>query len=191
MKRVLILALLAAASFAHAETSPAKQALITKILKAQQPAIEGLSRNIVEQPAVQMWQQAAAALQNRVAADKREAVAKEIQADLKKFVDEATPIVREKAIKLGPTTIGKLLDEKFNEKELKELLAIFESPVNRKFQELAPVMQRTLGEALVADTRPQIEPKVRALEQRIGTHLGIPRPTAAPAPTAPAAPAGK
>lgn len=183
MKRVLILALLAANSIAHAETNPAKQAIIAKILKAQQPAIEALSRNIIEQPAVQMWQQAAAVLQNRVAADKKEAAAKEIQADLKKFVDDAAPIVRERAIKLSPTTIGKLLDEKFNEKELKELLAIFESPVNRKFQELAPAMQRTLGEAVFAETKPQIEPKLRALEQRIANHLGIQRP-ASPAPAA-------
>lgn len=174
MKRILFLALLAATGLAQAQPSPAKQALITKILKVQQPAIEGLARNIVEQPAAQIAQQAGAALQARVAADKREAVGKEIQGELKKYVEEATPVARDRAIKLGPTTIGKLLDEKFTEKELQDLLVIFESPVNRKFVELAPTMQRTLGEALVADTKPVIEPKVRALEKRVSGLLGIP-----------------
>lgn len=174
MKRVFVLALLAASSLAQAEPSPAKQALITKILKVQQPAIEGLSRTIVEQPAAQIAQQAGAALQARVPAERREAVGKEIQGELKKYVDEATPLTRERALKLAPTTIGKLLDEKFTEKELQELLVMIESPINRKFVELAPTMQRSLGEALVADTRPTIEPKLRALEKRVAGHLGIP-----------------
>jgi hypothetical protein len=193
LKRALLLALLLLSGFAHADAKSEKTALIAKILKIQQPAIEGLARTIVEQPAIQMSQQASAALQSRVAADQREAVAKKIQAEFKKYVDEATPIVRERAIKLGPTTIGKLLDEKFNEKELKELLAIFESPVNRKFLELAPTMQRGLAEVLVKETQPQIEPKVRALEERVAGHLGLQRPAtpAATAPAIPAAPAGK
>jgi uncharacterized protein len=176
LKRFFLLALLVVANSAHAESSAAKQALISKILKLQQPAIEALSRGIVEQPAVQLSQQAAAALQTRVAADRRESAAKEIQADLKKYVDEATPVVRDRAVKLGPTTIGKLIDEKFSEKELKELLAILESPVNRKFSELGPSMQRALAEPLVAETRPLIEPKLRVLQQQIAGHLGIPAP---------------
>lgn len=190
MKRALLLSLLLLSGFAHADAKSEKQALIAKILKAQQPSIEGLARTIVEQPAVQMSQQASMALQSRVAADQREAVAKKIQAEFKKYVDEATPIVRDRAIKLGPTTIGKLLDEKFSEKELKDLLAIFESPVNRKFLDLAPTLQRSLGEALVKETKPQIEPKVRVLEEKIAGHLGIPR-AATPTAAAPEAPAAK
>ncbi|HET6718645.1 MAG TPA: DUF2059 domain-containing protein [Rhodocyclaceae bacterium] len=191
MKRALLLALLLLPAFAHADAKSDKSALIAKILKVQQASIESLARTIVEQPAIQMSQQASAALQSRVAADQREAVGKKIQAEFKKYIDEATPIVRERAVKLGPATIGKLLDEKFSEKELKELLAIFESPVNRKFLELAPTMQRGLAEALVKETKPQIEPKVRALEERVAGHLGIQRPVtpAASAPTA--TPAGK
>jgi hypothetical protein len=50
-------------------------------------------------------------------------------------------------------------------------------------------MQQALGEKLVADTRPQIEPKVRALEDTVGKRLGLPAQGAAPA--APAAPAKK
>ena len=191
MKQLLLLSLLAVAGIAQAETSAAKQALINKILKAQQPALEAISRGMVEQPAIQMSQQAALALQSRVAADKREAAAKEIQTDLKKYLDETVPIVRDRAIKLAPTTIGKLLDEKFTEKELKELVALLESPVNRKFLELGPAMQRALGEPLVAETRPLVEPKVRALEQSIAGRLGVSRPAAPGVPGAPAAPATK
>lgn len=184
MKRILFFSLLALTSAAQAETSAAKQALINKILKAQQPALEAISRSMVEQPAFQMSQQATAVLQTRIPPEKREAIAKEIQADLKKYLDESTPLVRERAIKLAPTTIGKLLDEKFTEKELKELVSLFESPVNRKFMDLGPAMQRAIGEPLVAETRPLIEPKARALEQSIAGRLGAQRPTAPAAPAA-------
>jgi hypothetical protein len=39
----------------------------------------------------------------------------------------------------------------FTEDELKQIIAILESPVNRKFQAHGPDMQRALGEKLVAE----------------------------------------
>jgi hypothetical protein len=53
-------------------------------------------------------------------------------------------------------------------------------------------MQQQLIEKLVADTRPAIEPKVRALEQTVARRLGVPAPQASTAaPRAPARPAAK
>jgi len=169
-----------------APSSPAKKELIARVLTLQQPAIEGMARVLAEQPAAQMMQQAGLALQTRIAPDKREAVGKDIQADLKKYVDEAVPLVRDRALKLAPSTIGALLEEKFTEDELKQLLAIIESPINKKFQQLGGDMQKALTEKLVADTRSLIEPKIRALDQSVGKRLGLqPQPVApVPAPAA-------
>ena len=186
-KRVLLglLVLLGQFGSVHAQTtpsSPAKKELIAKVLNLQQPAIENMSRALAEQPAAQMMQQAAVVLQTRIAPEKREAVGKEIQADLKKYADEAVPLVRDRALKLAPSTIGALLEEKFTEDELKQLVAIIESPVNRKFQQLGGDMQKVLVEKLVAETRGLIEPKVKALDQVIAKRLGIqPRPADAAA----------
>jgi len=159
-------------------SSPAKKALVAKLLQLQQPGIEAMARQMAEQPALQMMQQVGPALQQRVPAERREAVGKDIQADARKYADEATPIVREKAIKLAPSTIGALLEEKFSEDELKQIIAIIESPANRKYQAMATDMQRALGEKLVAETRPAIEPKVKALEQSILKRLEAPAPAA-------------
>lgn len=155
-------------------SSPAKKALVAKILQLQQPGIEGLARQFAEQPAMQMLQQVGPALQQRVPADRREAVAKEIQADARKYAEEATPIVRERAIKLAPSTIGVLLEERFTEDELKQIIGLLESPLNRKYQAMGPEMQRALGEKLVAETRSTIEPKVKALEQQVVKRLQPP-----------------
>ena len=102
-----------------------------------------------------------------------QAVAKEIEADARKYMDETYPLVRDRAIKLAPSTLGALLEEKFTEDELKQVLAFLESPAVNKFQQLSQEMQKSLAEKLVAETQQQVEPKVRSLEQSIGKRLGV------------------
>jgi len=169
MRALIMVALLAGATLSHAQTtttSPKKE-LVAKLLALQQGSIEGLARNIAEEPAVQMMQAAGAALQSQVAPDRREATAKAIQAEARKYADEAVPLVRDRAVKLAPTALGPALEEKFSEDELKQLIAWLENPVNRKYQQFTGEMQGPFTQKLVADTRPAIGPKLQALEQNI------------------------
>jgi hypothetical protein len=168
--------LLCAGSLAQAQgtVSPAKKELVQKLLTLQQPGIEGAARNIVERPAAQMMQEAGRMLQTQFPADKREAIGKTIEADAKKYVEEAYPPVRERALKLAPTTLGAALEEKFSEDELKQLIAWFESPVNKKFQQASGEMQSNFMQKLVAEARPLVEPKLQALEQKVRAALGAP-----------------
>lgn len=181
MKKLLVIALLALASGAQAESTAAKKELVAKVLLLQRPAIEQAAQALAERPAAQMMQQAGIVLQSKVAVDKREAVAKEIQADVKKYVDEVVPLVREQAVSVAPSTVGALLEEKFTEDELKQLIAIIESPVNRKFLQLGGEMQKALLDKVVTQTQGVIEPKIKALEQSISKQLGLPAPSAAAA----------
>lgn len=189
MNKLIVTALLTGAAMAHAQTtpatpaSPAKKELVQKLMTLQQPGIEGLARNLVEQPAGAMIQAAARALQ-QVPADKRDAVGKSIEADIKKYVEETNPIVRERAVKLAPSTIGAAMEEKFTEDELKQLVAWLESPVNKKYAQLSPEIQKNFTEKLVAEARPTVEPKLQALETKVRASLGV--PAAAPAGSAPA-----
>ena len=183
----------AAPAAAAAPSSPAKKELVARLLKLQQPGIEAMARGLAEQPAAELLERAGAALPARVAADKREAVAKEIEADIRKYVDEAVPLVQGRAVKLAPSTIGALLEEKFNEDELRQIVAIVESPTYLRFQQLGGDMQKALAEKLVADTRATIEPKVKAVEQTVARRLGVTQPAAGAAPAArpPARPASR
>lgn len=183
MKRLMMIAALsAAATLAQAET---KKELVQKVLQLQQPLIENISRSIVERPAAQLMQVAGQALQTQVPADKREAVGKAVQTDVKKYVDEATPLLRERAIKLAPSTFGVALEEKFTEAELKQLIAWLESPVNRKFQQLGPEMQNSFVQKLAAEAAPLLDPKLQALQQKLRTTFDSAVSTA-PASSAPA-----
>jgi hypothetical protein len=173
----MIAALLAGAALAHAQNGNKKE-LVQKLLVLQQPGIEQVARGLVERPALQMMQQVGLVLQQKFAPDKRETVGKEIEAEIKKYIEESVPLVRERAIKLAPTTIGPILEEKFSEDELKQLIAWFDSPVNRKYQQLGPEMQTAFVQKLVTDARPVVDPKIQALEGKIRTILA---PAAGPA----------
>ena len=166
-----------AAGSAQAQT---KKEWVQRVLKAQQPELELVSRGIVERPAAQMMQEAGMAIQRQVPAEKREEVGKAIEAEVKKYVDESYPLVRERAIRLAPTTIGAVLEEKMSEDELKQLVTWLESSANKKYQSLGPDMRNAFIQKVLADARPVVDPKLQALDARIRVVLGLP-PAATPA----------
>ena len=184
MKQLIAATLMAGAALAQAQapaqtttpapSSPAKKELVAKIVALQQPGIDNLARGIAERPAAQMMQAAGNVLQTKIAPEKREAVGKAIEADVKKYVDESAPILKDRAAKIGPATIGPIIEERFSEDELKQLAAWLESPVNKKYQLVAPEMQQALVQKLVAEAGPLLDPKLKALEQRVRIALGVP-----------------
>lgn len=182
------LAQTAAPASTAAPVSAAKKELVQKVLQLQQAGFETIARGIVERPAMQLMQAAGQALQTQVPPEKREAMGKTIEADVKKFVDESVPVLRERAIKLAPSTIGTVLEEKFSEDELKQLIAWTESPVNKKFQQTLPEVQSTFVQKLVAEASPLLDPKLQALQAKVRTTLGVPAATTAPAASAKPAP---
>jgi hypothetical protein len=187
LKQIVVATALAATGWAQAQTAaPAatataalsKKELVARVLQLQQPGVEAMARQLAEQPAMQLMQQAGIALQ-RIPVERREALARDIEADVRQYVEAARPIVTERAVKLAPTTIGPLLEERFSEDELRQIIALLESPVNRKFQQLGPEMQKAIGEKLVAETRGDVEVKLRALDQTVAKRLGITAPQGA------------
>lgn len=202
-KFLLSLALLATAAAAQAQTppsatpaapaaalasSPAKKELAARIVRLQQPAIEALARSLAEQPVRVLMDRVPMLLSTRVPAERRDAVATEIQGDVRKYLEEAVPVVRDRAIQLAPLTIGAMLEERFTEEELTQLVAQLESPTYRKFQQLGDALQKSLVDRTVAETRPSIEPKVQALDRSLARRLGL-TPPQAPAANQPPPPA--
>lgn len=169
-----------------ADAPAAKKALVQKVLQLQQPGIEAIARLLVEQPIAPLVQQVSLIVQNRVPPEKREALQKELQADLKKYADAALPLVREKAVAAAPATIGAKLERDFSEDELKQLIAWLESPLARKYQMALPEFQKLLSEKLVGDARAGVEPRLKELNESLSKRLAAYAPPAAP--SAPAKP---
>ena len=163
----------------------AKKELVQRVLKLQQSDIEGVARNVVERPAAQMMQEAGMHIQRAIPADKRESTGRAVEAEVKKYVDEAYPIVRERALKVAPTTIGAVLESKMTEEELKLLVAWLASPTNKRFQQLNAEMRNSFLQQLLAEARPLVDPKLVALDGRVRVVLGVPPAGAAPAASRP------
>jgi len=205
MRRFLTPTLIALAAFgvvgtAAAQTpptppaSPAKKELVQRLMRLQQSDVEGFARTVVERPAAQMMREAGLALQQQQAPqEKREAAARAIEAEVKKYVDEAYPIVRDRALKLAPSTIGAVYEAKMTEDELKQLITWLESPTAKKYQSLATELRTNFSQKLIAEMPPILDPKLMALDGRIRTILGVPPAgaSAGPAAPAPARPASK
>ncbi|HEX4235366.1 MAG TPA: hypothetical protein VH041_13805 [Caldimonas sp.] len=172
-------------------TSPAKKELVQRILRLQQAEIEGLARALVERPAAQMMQEAGLAIQRQVAPEKREAIGKQIEVEVRKYVDDAYPVVRDRALKLAPTTFGAALETKMSEDELKTLLAWLESAANKKYQQIAVEARNGFVQQVMAEAGPAVQPKLQALDARVRVILGVPPASAAPAATPPARPASR
>jgi hypothetical protein len=151
MKRLFIAVLCTVATLAHAQT---KKELVQKVLALQQPMIESISRNIAERPAFQLMQVSGQFIQTQVPADKREAMGKQVETEIRKFVDDAVPVLRERALKLAPSTLGATMEEKFTDDELKQMIAWLESPANKKLQQVGPEMQSAFAQKLTAEAAP-------------------------------------
>lgn len=177
----------AAPAAAPLPTSPAKKELVKKALQLQQVGIESVGVGMANQAAGQLLQIVTPAIA-RLPEDKRKGVATELQADVRKFQGEVAPILRASATKWAPSTLGTALEEKLTEDELKTLIAWLESPVSRKYQQLSGEAQMALTQKIVGETRAQIEPKLKALEQAMMAKLKAASAAPSPAAPAPAAP---
>jgi hypothetical protein len=187
--RTLFLVLaLAAAVGAQAQT---KKELVAKLLQIQQQGIENVGRALAGQVSQRVLSAAGQGMP-RVPADKREAVGRDIQGDVKRFHDEIEPLLRERALRLAPAVAGPMYEEKFSEDELKQVIAWLESPTSRKFSQLDRELGNAVADKVVADTKGTVDGKLKALEETIAKRLGVPAASAAPAaPASGAAPKKK
>lgn len=185
--RLFCAGLLAIAPIACAQQTSGKKELAAKVLSLQQVGVDSVARGLAEQPIMQMLQAAGHVAQTQLPAERRDTAIKAIDAEARKYLDEVTPLLRERATALAPGVLGPLLEEKFSEEELRQIVTWLQSPAYKKYQEIAPAMQKTLAQKVVSETRDTVEPKLKALEGRIAVALGVPPKTIAANPAASAA----
>lgn len=152
-----------------AQSADAKAKLIDKLLTLWHP--EEVVVMMVQRPAADAVQQARIALQGRVTAERRDAALKDMAVDVQKYINEATPIALDTARRQLASTVVPILQQQFSEDELKQIIAMLEAPVKKKFEQMIPQMERTLGEKVVAESRAAIDPKMKELTQAVGLKL--------------------
>lgn len=176
----ILVVIMAMAGVANAQTtagaastpitiSPAKEKLIQRILQLWH--VENVGVIMLQEPVAESLRQSRSLLQGRVSTERQEAAMKDINEDARKFLEGAAPVVRTSAQKLIPSTVAPLLAERFSEDELRQIIAILESPVKAKFEALIPDIQKALGQKIAADTGSVINPKLADLKQQIGLRM--------------------
>jgi hypothetical protein len=183
MKHWIAAALLLGAAAAHAQTST-KRELVQQLLALQKTGLEEMARMIVERPAVQTLQAARSALDTQPPSERRDSAGRTVETEVKRFIDEAVPVLRERALTIAPDTYGAALEEKFNETELKQLVAWYGSDLSKKYQLTVPDLQNAFGQKLVAEAGPLLDGKLQALQQKVRAALGTPGSAPGPAPRA-------
>ena len=174
----------------RARRARTKKALVQRVLQSQQAEIENVAHSVVERPAAQMMQQARRAIQ-AAPADKRDALVHAVENEMRKYVDEAYPLVRERALRIAPATVGAVLEQKMSEDELKQLVAWLDSPVAKKYQQLSVEMRDAFIGKLLAEAQPVVDPKLQALDAKIRSILTVPVAPSARPPGPPAKPASR
>lgn len=163
-KAVTVTTLALAAVCAQAQT---KQDLIKRLPSLQKSELDALATDMAQNPVRQIGGQAQQLLMQIVPPEKREATAKQISAELNKFVETATPGVKASANKVALGAVSPVMESKFTEDELKQLVTMLESPVIKKYQEALPELQQALLEKISTDARVQFDPKAQALQDSV------------------------
>ena len=186
----LVVALSLGAALASPAWADTKKDLVAKVVHIQQADAENIARAITGQ-ALQPRIQAISQAMGGVPADKRDALSKDIQSELKKTAGEIETLLRDKAVKLAPAIFTAALEDKFSEDELRQIITWLESPAAHKFQQYANDVQSALVQKLVAETRAAVDPKLRALDDKLKSQFAAAGSTTRNAPPAGGAPAKK
>jgi hypothetical protein len=73
---------------------------------------------------------------------------------------------------VGPT-VGPIFAANFTVDELRQILALLESPVKAKFEQLVPKMEDAVGQKVQAEVAPQINKEIQAMNESAGTKLRV------------------
>ena len=172
---LLLAATLGLSSLAHAQAAAPdaeKQKLIDRILVLVHP--ENAVLMAVQRPATSTMQESAIALQTaHVPKERIDKTMKDIATDVQKYIDTATPVAVASAKKnLGPT-VSPILAQNFTADELRQIIAMLESPVKTKFDKLFPQMEDAVGKKVQAEIAPAIDKDIQLLNASAGTKLRV------------------
>lgn len=147
-----------------------KQKLIDRVLALWHP--ENLVVMAVQRPAAETMERSRAVLQQaHLPADKLDKAMKDIATDVQKYVDAAAPLASASAKKNVSASIVPLLAQNFSNDELRQLIAMLESPVKNKFEKLIPQFDNALGKRVQDDAGAEINKDIAAMTQAVGAKL--------------------
>ncbi len=169
----------------YAQNTDAKRELAVRAVATQEgPEMNRMLAQLAgsaSQGVIVSWNQRLSTLP----AAKRQSVGPALDAELKKFNDDALKLVTTEAAKVRSGALLAAYMERFSEEELKQLIALMEAPVFKKYQTLTPELGNIYVKAIVDGTRSAVETRSKAFDTAASKITGI--SATAPTTSAPAA----
>jgi hypothetical protein len=160
----------ASAPAAAASVDAEKQKLIDQLLTIWHP--ENAIVAAVQRPGYEALEKSRIAMQqNHLPADKFEKNMKDISTDVQKYVDAASPLVIASAKKNSNAIVVPALAQNFTADELRQLIALLQSPLRQKFEKLVPQIDQTLGKKVQEEVGPEVNKHIQVLTEAVGTKL--------------------
>ncbi len=157
----------------------------TKVVALQQgPDMDRLVTQLAggtTQDMINNWQPR---LQTNVAKPQQAKVTTELNAELQKYSNEVTKIIRDKVQKVSTDSLVPVYMERFNLEEMKQIAAFLEAPAIRKYQSIAPELGSIFAGKLVEASRAEVIARAKQFDEAAARIVG-PAPAAAPAAAAP------
>jgi uncharacterized protein len=155
----------------HAQTD-AKRDLAVKVANLQKgPEMERMLQQLTRASSEQLVAVWAPRVQGMPEA-KRKSASDSLNAELKKFEQEALKIFTSRADKLSGEALASSYAEKFSEEELKQLVVMLDAPVFKKYQTLAPELGGAFVQKLIDNARPDLEARAKIFDSAAAKVLG-------------------
>lgn len=154
---LMIAAMACGATAAHAQTADPKTELAKKVVALQQgPELERLVNQLAGTTAQELIVKWAPKMEANVPKAKQPKASEELNAELKKYVDDASQLISKQVSKVSAESLVPAYSERFTQEELQQLAAFFESPAVKKYQATAPELGNVFVQKLVEATRADV-----------------------------------
>jgi uncharacterized protein len=163
-----------ASSPIYAQTTDAKRPLAVRAVAAQEgPEMDRMLAQLADSATQQMignWDERVAGLP----AAKQQGAIAALDAELKKFNDDTLKLITAQAPKARNEVLVSAYAERFSQDELKQLVALLEAPVFKKYQTTAPELGNLFVKAIVDGTRDQVTARSKVFDAAAAKIVGVP-----------------
>jgi uncharacterized protein len=168
MKKAIYSLAIAGALFsgvALAQSADPKVEWATKVVALQQgPELDRLVQQLsggATQELIASW---GPKLEASVPKAKQQKASEDLNAELKKYSDDANKLISKQVTKVSAETLVPAYTEKFTLEELKQLVAFFESPAIKKYQSTAPELGNIFVQKLIEASRTDVVARAKQFD---------------------------
>ena len=170
---------------AMAQTANSKTELAARVVTLQQgPELDRLVTQLAGSTTQQLIANWGPKLEANVPVARREKASEELNAELKKYVDDASQLISRQVKKVSADVLVPAYAERFTQEELQQIATFFESPAIKKYQAAAPELGNAFIQKLVEVTRADVVGRVRQFDDAALKIVGNPSSTPSSEPKA-------